>query len=203
MSKKVALSSLISHVNGIITLKDKDAEFIGLVKKYLGIILDDSASLYGFILHDKDVDDDGKIKTPHIHFVANLKKRVRVATMINRIAKACDLDTLAITIDKYQSFEGSFQYLIHQNNPNKHHYPIEDVVTNVPEDDIDLILDSTTSVLDFDSLVGACKIANDVLDVIEDIGLSAYKSYRMVVLDVFQCVKRRQQSEKCFEVQGL
>ena len=98
MSKKVALSSLISHVNGIITLKDKDADFIGLVKKYLGIILEDSASLYGFILHDKDVDDDGKIKTPHIHFVANLKKRVRVATLINRIAKACDLDTLSITI---------------------------------------------------------------------------------------------------------
>lgn len=196
MAKKIAISALIQHVNGIISLKGKESDFIGLVERYLKIILDENANLYGFILHDKDMDEDGRIKTPHIHFVADMKKRIRVSTLINKIAKACDLDTLAITIDRYTSFEGSFQYLIHQNSPDKFHYDIEKVTTNVPEDDIDLILDATTSVLDYEELKSACRDANDIMDVIDRIGLSAYKSYRQVVIDVFQCVQRRDAQER-------
>lgn len=205
MAKKIAISALIQHVNGIISLKGKESDFIGLVERYLKIILDENANLYGFILHDKDMDEDGRIKTPHIHFVADMKKRIRVSTLINKIAKACDLDTMAITIDKYSSFEGSFQYLIHLNNPSKFHYGIEQVTTNVPEDDIDLILDATTTVLDFEVLKGACRQADDILDVIEIIGLSAYKSYRPVVLDVYQAIQRRDAVEKSLtrEVPGI
>lgn len=197
MANKDAPTKLLTKVAAVIHFQRETYE---QVKAHLDIIVNDYLSIdsesYGCIIHDKDVDDDGKIKVIHIHFVFRLRKRCRKSTIINKLASLAEVNTLAVSVDGASSFEGCFQYLIHKNDPNKFQYSIDDVVTNLGEGEIDIIMDSKSVALDLPSLKAACLGSEDLVEIIEFVGLSTYQHYRATILDVFNWAQDYRRKER-------
>lgn len=81
---------------------------------------------YAYILHDKDVTEDGEIKKAHWHVVVNVGKNARWNTAI--------ADELGITpnyVEKCGKLDRALQYLIHYNEPDKYHYDLSEVHGNL------------------------------------------------------------------------
>lgn len=73
------------------------------------------------ILHDKDLDEEGKIKKPHWHIV------IRCKNAVWNTALAKDLGVEDNYIQKCRSLKSSLKYLIHFDNPDKYQYSIDSV----------------------------------------------------------------------------
>lgn len=71
---------------------------------------------YCYALHDRDVDEYGELKKPHMHFFFQgvpEKKQIKYIW-----------DNLGVQYGEYvRSISGMFEYLTHENNPDKFHYP--------------------------------------------------------------------------------
>jgi hypothetical protein len=80
---------------------------------------------YAYILHDKDVKEDGTLKAPHYHIAVRLTE----AYELKHIAKWFGLDTQYVSKVKGR-WNDLMLYLVHINAPNKHQYPLECVISN-------------------------------------------------------------------------
>ena len=125
----MALSDKTKRIVAIVSLGDfVDADgnldpsfvmdFKGRILKALGDI---RANEYAFILHDLDLKEDGTFKLPHFHIWAECGAASRISTYINKLAKSLGVNPLAVSCQPSVSNEGSIQYLIHKNDPDKHH----------------------------------------------------------------------------------
>ena len=76
---------------------------------------------YAYILHDKDVDEDGVIKKPHYHVVLRFPNQ----TWSSAVAK--ELNIAENYLEKPRSFDNSLLYLIHHNDSDKYQYNIDEV----------------------------------------------------------------------------
>ena len=74
-----------------------------------------------YCLHDKDFDENGEIKKAHYHFIVCFKN----PRSITGFAK--ELGIQANYIECCHDLVGSWQYLIHKNDPDKFQYCIDDV----------------------------------------------------------------------------
>ena len=110
-------------------------------RKYQGVLYPDSESYccddvlnilkstfpeFAYILHDKDVDENGELKKPHIHWVGRLK----AARYLSALAD--DLGIAENMIERCRSFDAFIRYLIHADDPDKFHYPLEAVISTFP-----------------------------------------------------------------------
>lgn len=86
----------------------------------------------GFIspLHDKDIDEDGKLKKPHYHVIIQLSnKRPNDKYIINSIIKPISLPDKANEHAEFvRDMISSVRYLVHKDNPDKYQYKIEDII---------------------------------------------------------------------------
>lgn len=75
---------------------------------------------YALSLHDKDTDDSGKLKKAHMHIYFQGKPTKHQKEYIHR--------ALGITYgENVQSAQGMFDYLTHENNPEKYHYSRDNI----------------------------------------------------------------------------
>lgn len=181
-----SLATKTKKLNGIISLKDYDKPQLEIIKTKLKDFLSTSCDIYAFIVHDKDILEDGTLKTVHIHFVADLKVTCRLSTTINNISAALVVDPFAVTLDKYTSFEGSIQYLIHKNNPDKAQYQQSDIISNITADDLGNYLDAAHTAFDIDNWISIISNASTLTEVIKGIGISYYNMYRNTICDLFR-----------------
>lgn len=144
---------------------------------------------YAFILHDKDILEDGNKKTPHLHVVCNMiTTKQRIATILNDLTKSLDISPLLVSIDKYTSFNASIQYLIHKNNEEKYQYDIKDIKTNIPTQELDLFMkyETQSEELTAERLIDVVAKAKKRTDILREIGLFNYRINRAVIMDVAQ-----------------
>lgn len=87
--------------------------------------LEDSFSDFAYVLHDKDVDENGELKKPHIHWCGK-----RSPAPISTIANALCVESNSIEFCK--NWKYSLRYLIHADNPEKFQYLPETVTANFP-----------------------------------------------------------------------
>lgn len=110
-------------------------------RKYLGVLYPDSESYscdevieelkktfpqFAMILHDKDCDENGELKKPHIHWVG----RFRAPRSLDAVAD--EIGVPSNMIERCRSFDAAIRYLIHADNPEKYHYPIDSVFSTFP-----------------------------------------------------------------------
>lgn len=95
------------------------AEVIKLLKSDLW-----TKNQIAYILHDKDVDDNGLLKKPHYHILVKFSDR----RQINAISKKykCPENLIRWKCD----FKGSVRYLVHADDPDKFQYSWDDVTAN-------------------------------------------------------------------------
>ena len=85
-----------------------------------------SVKQYAYILHDLDVDEDGNLKKPHYHVYMNFGN---TNVQYEHVAKW--FNTRPSMVQKIKSNKlRTLQYYLHQNEPNKHHYPMENLHSN-------------------------------------------------------------------------
>lgn len=155
----------------------------------LKVWLEKNTKQYAFILHDRDVLEDGSKKTPHLHVVCNMNSaKQRIATILNDLTKSLDISPLLVTIDKYSSFNSSIQYLIHKNNEEKYQYDIKDIVTNIPNPELDLFMKYNTQSeeLTAERLIDVVRKAKKRTDIMREVGLFNYRINRPVIMDIAQ-----------------
>lgn len=80
---------------------------------------------WAYILHDKDVYDNGELKKPHIHWVG--RATPRCLSVVSNFLGLPEND-----IEIVKNFDNMIQYLIHLNDIDKFQYSPDDVETNLP-----------------------------------------------------------------------
>jgi len=148
-----------------------------------------NCNTYAFIMHDKDLDENGEQKFLHIHMALVMSKRnkdyPKLCTILNELSKECEIDGQSIQIDEMTSENGSIQYLIHKRDPQKAQYEESDVVTSYTGEELHTIMESdidTMCVSYLINVVDECRC--DRIAIMQKIGLRYYKEYRNVILDI-------------------
>lgn len=178
------LTTRTAKINVVISLKS--VKNVGVILDNLKRYCDDYMQLYAYILHDKDILDDGTLKTPHIHLVGLLKHNTsRLCTTINNIDDYIHTGTLAITIDKMSDIVGSIQYLVHKNDTNKYQYPFENIVSNISIGELNTYMNSDARCMSIEYLIDIVEHTRSRIEIMRKIGLSNYHQYRNVINDIY------------------
>lgn len=179
------LTTQTAKINVVISLKG--VENFDKYLKRLKIYCEDQMQLYAYILHNKDVLDNGEIKTPHIHLVGLLKNnRQRLSTTLGNISVALELSVLAISIDKMSDIVGSLQYLIHKNNTEKHQYDVKEIHTNISSGELATYMASDSRSMSIEYLVDVISKNRSKIEIMRTIGLSYYHLYRNTINDIYK-----------------
>lgn len=182
------LESKAKRISAVLTLKGMDdpADVMAVKGCILEFLKEEDAQRYAFILHDCDINAEGEEKTPHIHLYAEFTASGRrLGTYLNLLASYTLLNPLAISVEKATDPEAVIQYLIHKNAPEKYQYPVEQVITNIPKDELEMIMSHEDTAFTVDYIQS---VWNDTkpfkADFIRIIGLERYRLYRNVIKDI-------------------
>ena len=111
---------------------------------------------YCYALHDEDVDDDGVLKKPHEHFYFQGSPTKKQKEYIH--------GALGVSYgEPVRSAGGMYDYLTHENNPNKYHYS-KDIILHSEKWNQEL----------FDSIYVPVPSVNEVMDIIEEYDITEY-----------------------------
>lgn len=80
---------------------------------------------WAYILHDKDVNENGELKKPHIHWVG--RATPRCLSVVSNFLGLPEND-----IEVVKNFDNMVMYLIHLNDIDKFQYSPDDVESNLP-----------------------------------------------------------------------
>lgn len=80
---------------------------------------------WAYILHDKDVNENGELKKPHVHWVG--RATPRCLSVVSNFLGLPEND-----IEVVKNFDNMVMYLIHLNDIDKFQYSPDDVETNLP-----------------------------------------------------------------------
>lgn len=80
---------------------------------------------WAYILHDKDVNENGELKKSHIHWVG--RATPRCLSVVSNFLGLPEND-----IEVVKNFDNMVMYLIHLNDIDKFQYSPDDVETNIP-----------------------------------------------------------------------
>lgn len=144
---------------------------------------------YAFIEHNHDIDPiTGLVEGKHYHIVMNaIHKDKRLSTHLNDLCSYFGFtDNNGICIEKYGSYEGSLQYLLHKNNPEKTQHDISEIVTNIDKGDLQtyISVDLQSQDVNFDYIYSICLSSKNIIEIIKQIGLSNYQRYRSTIWDI-------------------
>ena len=171
-------------------------EFAPLFKKWV----DDNIDIINFwcyVLHDKDLLDNGQFKTSHYHIVLLFNKAINKMSLINDLARFFIISKDAISVREIKSVRSSLLYLSHlklnDDNTfsvidNKHYYDIDNLVISDKHYFNDIIygvvnLDLTSN-LDIEALINLCSSTNSLVYIYRKIGLANAKKYRFIIKDL-------------------
>lgn len=96
-------------------------------------ILNAQGMTYAYAFHDKDTNDDGELKTFHLHLVLSSPKRMRLGTCLSKIVGCFGLPPDCVSVDTIVDFASAIQYLTHKNDSSKYQYDYDCIVTNMDQ----------------------------------------------------------------------
>ena len=140
---------------------------------------------FAWIKHEGDISPQGVEEGIHYHIVARLKERKRLSTTLYSITEALGFsNSIGLEIDRYNSLEGSLQYLIHKNDLDKTPHKIEEITHNFDKEEFKTLMESENDCLTFDRLLFICRTAKCKSDIMKSIGLGYYQHYRNCISDI-------------------
>ena len=86
---------------------------------------------YAYIVHDKDILDNGDLKRLHIHLIlcySNARSIDSVEKSLLEYMNKNELEHQNVFIEPCRNVKSAFDYLIHKNNKDKYQYSLDDVV---------------------------------------------------------------------------
>lgn len=146
-----------------------------------------NARLWAFIGHDKDIDEDGTPKFRHIHALIVLKdgSKPRLSTSLTRISNAVGLNVLDVDIEKADNIASCIRYCLHKGYPQKHPYDVNELITNLNEEELKPYLDLDNKTFTASYLIQLVELCGgNRLNIMKQIGLANYQRYRNCISDI-------------------
>ena len=159
-----------------INISDRDKE----IKKWC----DDNCVEYSYIYHRHDLSIENTIEHEHVHIVCVLHDSQRLSTTLNSFCEAVSLTTLGVMIDKVNSYEGSLQYLVHKNDPQKTQHSIDEIVSSMKKEDLKTIIDYEITSITPQRLRYLVKTSHSNYELIEALGINQYIRLRRLIMDI-------------------
>lgn len=83
---------------------------------------------YAFILHDKDINENGEVKKPHFHIVLDYSDgKEKVCSRVEKILK---VNNNSVRVNYIQNPIKMVRYLTHKDSKDKYQYDDNEVITN-------------------------------------------------------------------------
>lgn len=140
---------------------------------------------FALIRHDMDTDENGELKRPHWHLIAEAPtgQRPRAKTWVLRLSQVLGYPENCISVMQLTTWETDFQYLVHKNNPEKYQYSVSEVLTSDSPDVVQFVMSQTIDVeLDIPTLVRIIQEEKgSLIGIGSRIGLSRLQIYIRVI----------------------
>lgn len=134
---------------------------------------------YAYIIHDKDVNDKGVLKEPHIHLMLRFSDSVPTTAILAKLSGICRAEHL----QKCHSWSGAIGYLCHTNAPDKYHYDDTAVHSN----------------FDWQTLRDSVK-KYDIKPIVDGIADGTIKQYNIYnYIDVYNYTQNKTTIDRAFE----
>lgn len=150
--------------------------------------LNNSGFRYYYIVHDKDVNDNGEPTLVHIHLVLTGLKRWRVKQLLNDLADSLWTNVENIQIDEVKNLTASVQYLIHKNDTSKYQYDASSIKTNDLVNLTPMLLETIQTCSVTTQRLSDMILKEDLsrLELIHAIGIGSYQHFRSVINDLYE-----------------
>lgn len=143
------------------------------------------------IIHDKDIEINGELKTLHAHIFIDTPLNPTKRQLLNDLSKELNIDKDLISLTPTKSDFLLVQYLIHKNDKLKTQYNRENIITNDSEELEKRLNKIYRKPLNEEELQNEIFISNTFTDLIKKIGLENAKKYQ----SCFKQVKQEQQQD--------
>ena len=150
---------------------------------------------WAYILHDKDTQEDGTLKEPHVHIVLELNESVKYSTAGGYVgvpAQYVQHIKQRIKAGKrwYADIGGALSYLTHRNAPDRHQYSDDDVAAKPGYDWVSVRTRS-------ESKQAENKSFQNLLEGIESGTIKRYNLHQHISMHMY--ISRKSEIEKAFE----
>ncbi len=136
---------------------------------------------YWAIYHDKDLEDNGSLKTPHVHLVLKSPVRKRKSTIINYLSQILKIPEEVISVRFSPDLLHSISYLTHLNELDKFQYDKLDIKTN-DFTTLDNAYSDIRKGVSIDYLVDLCQTFDyNAIQVFLTLGLDYSNKYRNLI----------------------
>lgn len=151
----------------------------------------ENCNVYAYILHDLDITEDGVAKRPHVHMYCEFKSCKRVLTHLNSLATWLGYNTNQVSAQVASSNPaGFFQYLIHKNNPEKHQYEANEIISNLEAGEVAAYLDADAGNCSVTFFFSVCQKSRSMTEVIQTLGLDTYLKYRYAIKEIWEDTRK-------------
>lgn len=154
--------------------------------------------LYGYILHNKDIEEDGTPKRKHYHIVMELKNPVTMQSMIDKFKGA--------HIEKVMYKKSAYAYLIHgtiqSHEDGKHQYDVNEIISN-NLDQVKTDIQSFDNELFYENRF-LRYIAEGTItpyQFVKRFGLMAYKQYYKAYIEVYHTLQTDTEMQRDLELE--
>lgn len=84
-------------------------------------VIEKNANIRAFALHDKDINDEGKLKKPHFHYVVYFENALSIDGCFRKFENIIPFNY----IEMCSHIKRGVRYLVHKDHPEKFQYPNE------------------------------------------------------------------------------
>ena len=161
-------------------------ESLSLLFPFFAYIKHDSdfAEVLGGIPENVAKSAPAKLAPAHYHFVCKTFSRTYFNPIKEKLQSVYNLDGVLITVEKCLNLTKALRYLCHLDNPEKHLYNINDVVTNDFSFFYENLCLSVNAFTEY--LLNALEACNgDYAELVRDIGLDTCKKYHNIIYMYF------------------
>lgn len=151
------------------------------------------------IIHDKDIQEDGTPKTPHIHCIVELKSRVRFSTMLSRTSEYCKIPVKCISLQDIRNMPKIIQYLTHKNDKSKYQYEDDQVDTNNRDRYTYLVKSEDKVALTTEELFDIIDNSKNVRELVKAVGIDMYVKYGRVIEMLWKDKKENSRKNMYYE----
>lgn len=160
------------------------------VRKGLSLLSSGSSkfleSQYAYILHDKDVDDNGEVKTPHFHLCLHTVQQRRKKSVITMLANFLNMPDECISVDFSKNWQQCLRYLVHLDDKEKYQYQWKDIECSKGYEDFVISVLNLDDVkpISFQEFIQEFQRYHSLVDLISHIGVKNWNRYRTVARDL-------------------
>lgn len=166
------------NIFGVVIDPPKNDPTKSRLSEYERIVYSDPEfSFLASIIHDKDYNENGELKTIHLHFYIQTEVNLTCNQLLDTLEDLLSISREQISVKGSKNELLLLQYLGHKNNPEKHQYPIE-FINSTSNEKLKVLFNAKYTKPDKYSIQTAVLNSDNFIELINKIGIENANKYR-------------------------